>query len=285
METELKALRALRWVRPLFFLFGPKGWRAAKEMKRIMSEQLPPLEAHFERLRNLPDEFNETFRRVGWIATDNMPVDVMGGALRIHSDGGAEAAEAYLEDHYNREMGSSLRAFWFLPRVQPRRRLLELALKDHEAERYHASVPVVLAQIDGITYDLVSRSFYERGEKRTKHLRANETTIGDVTGLPALSALLSVSRSQTTDVPISLPYRHGILHGRDLGYATRRISTKAFSVLLALRPWILAVDRGEQFRQPEKYFDPQRATWQETKQQWRELRRTLGEYSRPDRET
>ncbi len=284
METELKAFRSLKWIRPFLYLFGPKGWKAAKEIKRIMKEQLGPIQEQFESLRNLPDRFNDTFRKVGWIATDDLNVEVMGKAIQIYSEEGLEPAEVCIEQYYNESLDFHLRRFLSLPRVQPRRRLLELALEDHKAGRFHASVPVVLAQVDGIAHDLVQKSFYERGKKRTKHLQANETAVGDPTGLPALAELLSESRSETRDIPISLPYRHGILHGRDLGYATCRISTKALAILVALRPWILAVDRGEQFKQPEKYFDPDTATWDETKAQWKEVWEALQEYSRKNKE-
>ena len=287
MEAELRGMKSLKWIRPFLYLLGPKGWKAAREMKTVLNQQLPQLEARLERLRDLPDKLNEVFLNLGWIATDDMSVEAMDEAIRIDSENGSEDAEVYLENYYNENLDNYLRRMWFLPQIQQRRPLLELALEDHKAGRYHASVPVLLAQIDGIVFDLTRTSFYIRGtkKKQTMHLRANETTVGDPTGLPALAQLLSESRSETRDLPISLPFRHGILHGRDLGYATHRVSTKAFGVLLALRPWVLAVDRGEQFRAPEEYFDPATATWPEVKEQWTELWASLKDYAQQHKDT
>jgi hypothetical protein len=205
-------------------------------------------------------------------------------ALRLHAEESTEAAEAYLEDYYNENLEFHLRRFWLLPRVRQRQQLLELALEDHRAERYHSSVLVVLAQIDGIVFDLSKRSFYERDAKKARHLTANELVVGDVTGLVALAHLLSENRSKTKDESISLPYRNGILHGRDLGYATKRVSTKAFATLLALRAWVLAVDRGEQFKEPEQFFDPDTATWEDVQSQWKEIWKSLRAYSEDHRD-
>lgn len=279
MEVELRSFHSIKRLRPFLYLLGPKGWKDARELKSIMSKQMPELEEQFERLRNLPDQFNRAFLNSGWIATDDMSVNAMEEAIRLHDEEDLEAAETYLEDYYNQDLDFHLRGLWLLPRVRQRQPLLELAFQDHKAGRYHASVPVVLAQVDGIVFDLFDKSFYERGAKKVAHLQANETIVGDPTGLPALAQLLSKNRSKTKEVPISLPYRHGILHGRDLGYATRRVSIKAFSTLLALRTWIVAVDRGEQNKEPEKFFDPETATWEDVQSQWKEIWKLLQEYS------
>ena len=151
-----------------------------------------------------------------------------------------------------------------------------LAYEDHKAGRYHASIPVMLAQIDGIAHDLTSTTFYRKG--RAKHLQANETTVGDPEGLAALADIISANRESTEEGPISLPYRHGIQHGRDLGYANRRTSTKAFATLLALRPWVLKIRSGEQFAEPPlDYLDPDNATWDDVKAEWRKLAQALRE--------
>lgn len=49
-----------------------------------------------------------------------------------------------------------------------------------------------------------------------------------------------------------MPYRNGILHGRDLGYANAKVSAKALGILLSLRDWADAIKEGK--RQEEKEY-------------------------------
>lgn len=52
-------------------------------------------------------------------------------------------------------------------------------------------------------------------------------------------------RKKTTDEEIFLPYRNGILHGRDLGYANVKVSAKVVSTLIALGDWASAIKEGK----------------------------------------
>ena len=106
-------------------------------------------------------------------------------------------------------------------------------------------------------------------------------SVGDPSGLASLAELLSKNRPKTVESPIDIPYRHGILHGRDLGYANRRASTKAFATLLNLQPWAAKVQRGEQFKEPPiDYFDPENATWEDVREESSELIKILREYAK-----
>ncbi|MCI0618075.1 hypothetical protein L0244_34300, partial [bacterium] len=250
LEKQLIQLETLRGLEPFLALFGPQGLQAANAIDRILTNELPVFKKQLERLRNLPDKFNEVFGKVGWIAFDDMSVDTIEKALKIENENGLEMAEQFLEEYHNDTLEFFLKRFWVLPLIKPRRQLIALAFEDHNAKRYHASISVILAQIDGICYDLVKKSFYETSKKKTRHLQAIETIAGDPSGLAQLATLLSSSYTMTKNNPTNLPYRHGILHGRDLGFATSRNSTKAFVYLLALRTWMHKVERGEQFTLP-----------------------------------
>ncbi len=272
LEAELRQLKSLRYLRPILWLSGKKGRAASSDIGKSLG-QIPELEAQLEQLRETPDKFNALYRERGWIASDDMNVDAMVEAVEIAESEGIDIGEAYLLEYYSVDKLSQwLRIFCFIPFMEPRRNLLNAAFEDHKAGRYHASVPVVLAQIDGITHDLVNQTFYKGGRKPAVHLQATETIVGDPEGLAAMADLISVSRAHTKGDPISLPYRHGILHGRDLGYANRLVSTKSFALLIALRPWVLSVINDKQFYEPPiDYLDPSEVTWEDVKESWGEL--------------
>ena len=69
-------------------------------------------------------------------------------------------------------------------------------------------------------------------------------------GLPDLVELMASPRGHTTAGPIDVPYRHGILHGRDLGYGNRLVAAKAWAALFSLRDWAIKYERGETQRPP-----------------------------------
>lgn len=279
MSAELVGYRAIRRLLPFGYLFGPKAWKAVREARTEIDKNLPFVEQQLFRFTEIPDEFNATFGPHGWISTDELDLGVQEAALAAAKQDGLEAGEQYLEDHYNERLSGYLELLLWLPTIYRRRALIELAADDHRAGRYHASVPVILAQIDGICFDLTKKTFFERGKNAHGHLVARETTVGDSDGLPRLAKALSKGRGTTRESPTSRPHRNGILHGRDLGYANRRSSTKAMAALFAMRTWIRAVERGEQFKPPEEFFDPAKATWKDVKREFQELARRAREVS------
>ncbi len=64
-------------------------------------------------------------------------------------------------------------------------------------------------------------------------------------GLPDLVKLMALPRRHTTAGRIDVPYRHGILHGLDLGYGNRLVAAKAWAALFSLRDWAIKYERGE----------------------------------------
>ncbi len=70
-------------------------------------------------------------------------------------------------------------------------------------------------------------------------------------GLGQLAKILGQSRKKTRTDEISLPYRHGILHGMDLGYATKRVAAKTWAALFATADWARRIEQGEKEPQPE----------------------------------
>lgn len=274
-EQDLNQLKLVLKLASLYPFWSRERQKWLKGQRRKLHE----LEEQLKRYRDLPDRFNALFQPVGWIASEDLSVDLMERAVTIFDQDGREPAEVLIEEHFNTILRQWLNMLCFLPIVRPRRDILFLALTDHEEQRFHASTPVVLAQIDGIVIDVYGRGFFETKQKNTKHLRATESIVGDESGLPSLSLLLGEVRTKTQTAAIDLPFRNGIMHGRDLGYATRRVSTKAFAALLSLRPLIIKAQRGEQYQEPPlDSLEPKPFSWEETRQQFSELVATVRDY-------
>lgn len=186
---------------------------------------------------DLPDRFNELLGAVGWMAFDSLNVDTMRGAIQLAETQGVAAAEAFLV----KEM-SATNTRWRLEGLSSvdsfriRYHLITAAFEDYACERYHACVPVFLLIIDGVVADMVNSSFaYENPD-----LSGWDSLTGVRTGLPQLHKIFTTQRGRTTTEPIEIPYRHGILHGRDLNYANPLVAAKCWGALLALKDWARA---------------------------------------------
>lgn len=211
-----------------------------------------------------PSEIAENLAPLGWIAFGTAPAEEYRQAARLAGEGKGEAAEELLTNTWND--GDRLR--WAITRIQSiysgvesmrkighqRRRQLDEALENHQDERYASAIGIVLPQIDGIVHDLTgkaAKSFFASGAK-AKHLQDDKTMAGHPEGLAVLAKLFNKDRRSTT-VDGELR-RHGILHGRELGYDTLRNSTKAFVALLSVIEWAqpLAAAKAEQLGREEE---------------------------------
>jgi len=198
----------------------------------------------------IADRFNDKFSEYGWIATEDMSVPLMEQAVKLFEENGLEEAENFIcasfDEAYFSLHSSRMRAIWVWS--EGRSRLLELAFIDHKQGRYHASVPVVLAQIDGLSFDSNKESFFD---KKIALIIKNSIAAHE-SGLHSLSNIVSQPRAKTHSDPLNIPYRHGILHGRELAYDNKLVSTKCFFILFALRPWALKCQQVEFDRQSGK---------------------------------
>jgi hypothetical protein len=110
-----------------------------------------------------------------------------------------------------------------------RDRLVRRAFEHHAAGDYEASVMILLAQIDGLVLEFTN-------EKFGFFWRASSVVFVDDETVAGMELVLSrVWKAVSTPVHGSSQssefLRHGILHGRLLGFGTRVNSTKAFALL------------------------------------------------------
>lgn len=179
-----------------------------------------------ENLLSLPDRFNNLFADHGWIIYDTMSVTVAENAIKKAKARDLAGAEEILINYYNKET-IQMKILTELNRIKafkPRKRLIELALDDYVAGRYHASIPVVLALIDGLVNDLHPDHRGISAEKT--ELKAWDSMAAHSQGLGKLKGILFTGRRKTKTEQITLPYRNGILHGTDLGYDNITVAAK-----------------------------------------------------------
>ena len=216
------------------------------------NKDLPNIKKLKEELRNisqLPDKFNEYFGSKGWIAYESFSVPIMQKAVELFENGDEKAAEEEIISYYNVDnirmmiigKGNSLKAY------MPRKQLALYALDDYQAGRYYACVPLLLMIIDGVVNDISKQAgFFAQKTDVTSW----DSIAGHYTGLTQLKEIYNKSRKKTNKDEIFMPYRNGILHGRDLSYNNIYVAAKCWCCLAAVLDWGKDVVNGKKEAPP-----------------------------------
>lgn len=206
-------------------------------------KQFEEAKSKFKAFKIVPDRFNDFFAKKGWIAYESLSFDLMEKCVKLAEVGKPKEAEEALIEHFtDRERISFLIIrLKNISEFRSRTPLFSNALDDHFSGRYHASVPLFLMLIDGFVNDVEQIGFFADKVK----LDVWDTIAAHSSGLSAIQKIFNKSRRKTTDEEITLPFRNGILHGRDLGYANIQVSAKALSTLLALGDWAIEINKGK----------------------------------------
>lgn len=196
----------------------------------------------------------EEFSAWGWAPSGLVPTEPYLDALRAFDAGvGRDEVEQVILRGWQDSMlpylssrlmgvgqGDQAYADLFAARAE----LVGLAWEDHSARRFHAAVPVVAAQIEGISFDVAGKAFFS---KRAGVDPVDDTSLAGVhMGLPVAREWFSANVPTTVVEPE--PSRHGVLHGRSLGYQTELISTKYFVLLASVLEWAIPLAEVEATR-------------------------------------
>lgn len=243
----LKSLESFENLESLYKIFPfagrlfPKMSGAFDEFKKIRKQA---------EILELPDKFNERFASLGWIAYESMGMEVMRKAIIIHDTEDVNAAEKFLADSYDEE---TLR--WGILRFNGNRdfrkriRLTELTREDYLAGRYYACIPLLLSLLDGLVNDISKHvGFFAENIDLT----AWDCIAAHESGLQTLASILTKGRNKTNEDAIFIPYRNGILHGRELAFDNKVVAAKCWAALFAARDWAAALDDGKKEPKPKE---------------------------------
>lgn len=205
-------------------------------LKSETMETLDKLEHEASNLHSQTVNFNMRFSPYGWCAYDRMNSSLMERANAAFENQGIEAAEKILISYYKSDVKEIMH--WIKHSSEAfnvRTKLIHQFFEDHFAGRYYASIPLGLIIIDGAVNDFTkSKGFFAEGTS----VDAWDCIVGCSNGLSKLREIFNQGRTKTNNEIIKLPYRHGILHGRDLNYANEYVSCKCVSLMFAVSDWM-----------------------------------------------
>lgn len=233
------------------------GWRRAGE---IFSGMLGAVASYFERLVQTASVFRRLMPlgRAGW-AISTYGIMLAPGQHKAAAEAISELDRAgrLLEDAWSdaavREAICSLVPWLYAPDQRDigweRKRLLERASDRFTEGLYEEAVLLVYSQLDGLFHDRADTGdeafnrLFSRRPVRTRGSGANVRQFVDiVTETETMVAteaefFLVVRELLTESVGTTTlddhPSRHGVLHGRVLGYGTRLRAAQAFAFLAA----------------------------------------------------
>lgn len=280
IQGMLMFKRLYPWVRPLLRMLKADVGKLDEIMPKL--DELSRMK---EELISVPERFNKLFPSRGWIMYERMDVNVAEAAIERAEAGDWDGADEKLVAYHDGDtLRYGLMAMHSVHAFRPRLPLAQKALEDHEAGRYHASVPVVLALLDGMVNEIhqkvhgVRRGISSEGVD----LEAWDSLAGHGTGLNQLVKIFQTGRRKTTQEPITLPYRNGIMHGIDLGYANQTVSAKVWAALFAAREWAVKAESGNLRGPPPKPKPSLRQSLQELSESLQQYRETQAVRARLD---
>ena len=272
IKALLPALEVLGKGTRFFRQLGFKG-----ELTLRFAGQIDQLVEH-SKIIDLPDRFNEAFGSLGWIAVGSaLSVEVMDKALSLHGEGRIEEAETTLVEWFtkeNIELFAILRASRF-HQASLRDEQLKEALQLYLEERYMAAVPLILIACDGFASDVAPVSPFEKDAD----LSCFDSITGHSTALPELMKRVTKGVRKSRDDKLDLPLRHGVLHGRSLGYANKKVCAKAWLLMMALVDW--AIDKSSEGERRAQHERKKRETLSDVLEKYRQTkadRKTMDEF-------
>ncbi len=198
----------------------------------------PAFDKLFESIQSLPDQLKTALLILGnngWFFDLDLPLPFLWEIEKKLIEGEIEAAESELVNYYREHLSSIQENI--TNRFPYRKRIIDLAFDAHNRGEYELAIPVLLAQSDGICFDVINSYMFIRSRKDNKPMTS--LYVDSITSNMFRQALLS---PLTQPLPISLTWnergddftqlnRHQVMHGEALDYGSEINSLKSISLL------------------------------------------------------
>jgi hypothetical protein len=219
LKAEIQASKLFR------FLMTKEQRKEAERIENQLNHSIEVIEKYYK-----------YFSDSGWCLYDSMNIEVAEKAVIAYETQSKDEGEKVLLSFYISDVKEEIhriknKAKPFMDRFD----LIQKAFDDHFDERYYASVPLFLIIIDGAVNDYTrSKGFFADGTD----VSAWDCLVGCDDSLQKIKKIFTQKRTKTNAEEIRMPYRNGILHGRDLNYGNEYVSCKCVALLFALADWM-----------------------------------------------
>lgn len=170
-----------------------------------------------------------------------MDIDVAKEGVEVYKLKGIEEAEKVLVKYYTEKDG--LEKIQNVLKIKYAREWIDLideALQYHYNEEYMASIPLLLLIIDGvISKTSQNYGFFSSGVD----LEVKESLLFNQ--IQTVKDICFSTRKKINVEKIYIPYRNGILHGKDINFANGYVSSKLINLLTGILDWLNDKEKEE----------------------------------------
>lgn len=239
LETQKKLITTIdkdkisRLVSPDYSLPNlPELESYQKSLQSLISPAFENIQRSFDKLSPQLQNALYILADHGWFLDLEIPLSALWELEEALLNNDSEAEEAlidYFEEELNR-IETSINE-----RLPHRAHIISSAFKAHRREEYALSIPVFLAQTDGICKETVHHYFFMKHQKKPQTAKYVEQITTDAYEAALLSPLARVSpigaSEKDRNGDVKSLNRHTVLHGESLNYDTKTNSLKAVSLL------------------------------------------------------
>lgn len=218
----------------------PKNYLITEEivgLRKSLSTTISPisknLKSHFQDLPPRLQDAVLTLAEQGWYVDFDMPITGIFELKELFLDRHESEAESELIVYFENRLEKIEEII--SKQFHHRSHIVSSAFKAHKMDEYYLSIPVFLAQVDGICKDVVGQYFFSKKDRKPKTASYVEQIAADTFRSALLSPLAkttSISASeQEREADFDLLNRHMVLHGESLDYGSQLNSLKAISLI------------------------------------------------------
>ncbi|NOY43103.1 MAG: hypothetical protein GXP26_14885 [Planctomycetes bacterium] len=246
MATLADIYRELNRSRAMFDSFRPIIDEAAK-VARYVNKMCDDMEKFRRDSELVAGYYRDTIRKYfaehGWYVGASLTARQLATLKRLIPEGGHEAdIEAFMVDHVRStltEIENSAFTAW--PNRKP---ILEDAFSAHRSGQYSLSIPCLLAQADGMAFDILD-AFAFTNHSGNISAKTRQLIDSDIPSYSTMSSYVGILledaamrdrtgvRDEKRDLgaPMSPLNRHGVMHGIDTDYPNEANSLRVVSLI------------------------------------------------------
>lgn len=216
--------------------FSQLATQAAEFQESILKSVSPILDQAQRSFHELPPRTQKALLLLGahgWFMDMEMTFPDLWELEKALTDGNVEEAETALIAHFESRVDGIETAL--IQKFPHRAHIIRSAFAAHRRDEYELSIPVLLAQTDGICKEIASQYLFRKHQKKPRTAIYVEQIAGDTFQAALLSPLtltLPISASEDEREPgTETLNRHTVLHGDSLDYGNKRNGLKAISLI------------------------------------------------------
>ncbi len=188
------------------------------------------------RFQELPESFKNaliTLGNHGWFCDLEMPWHAILDLHNALSQGNVEDAENALIEYFSERLDSIEASI--ITKYPNREKIIRSAFNAHRKSEYELSIPVFLAQVDGICYELMNQHFFRSRNSKPRTATYVEQIASDAYRTALLQPLAQTLPINQNEKQRNENFgdlnRHMVLHGESLDYGTKVNSLKVISLI------------------------------------------------------